>query len=195
MTSDFPSTYAGRPIDYRTLAGAIAVFVGGYLVSATLSSQLSYFLGGRAQVEFGFVALLVLQALFAVAVVLAGLALVRASITARLMAGVVVVLFVVVAIAAQSARLNGNAGAAGIPLMLTLANSYFMAVLATGAAWLIVRSARIGWFAILASAILIPMPYAFIYGGVASGIMQSVLMVLAGLILAGIILAGRPLRE
>jgi len=194
-TYDVPSTYVGRPIDYRTLAGAISVFVGGYLVTAALTGQLALFLGGRMQVDIEVIVLLVSQAIFALAVVIVGLSLVRASVTARLIATVVLVAVVVIAVATQSARLNGNVGPASMPLSFTLANPYFMGALGVGAAWLIVRSARLGWLAILAAAILIPLPFAFAYAGIAGALTQTVLLALSGLILAGIVFAGRPLRE
>ena len=195
MTYDIPSTYAGRPIEYRTVAGAISVFLGGYLVTASLTSQLAFFLGGRAQVDPEVIVLLLSQAVFAIAVVVAGLMLVRASVTSRLIAILVVIVAVVVTVIAQSARLNGDAGPASMPLLFTFANPYFMAALGIGAAWLIVRSARLGWLAILATAILIPLPFAFAYAGISGALSQIVLFALSGLILAGIVFAGRPTRE
>jgi len=197
MTSDIPSTYAGRPIEYRTLAGAISVFVGGYLVTSSLTGQLAFYLGGRSQVGPEIIAFLLAQAVFAVAVVVAGLMLVRASLTSRLIAVLVVVAVVVITVVTQSARLNGGASLGGIPLPLsmTLANGYFMTALGLGAAWLIVRSAKLGWLAILATAILIPVPFAFAYAGIASIFTQLVMLALSGLVLAGIVVAGRPTRE
>ena len=194
-TFDVPSTYAGRAIDYRTLASAIAVFVGGYLVTMAVSGQLAFLLGGRSQVGGEVIAFLLAQALFAVAVVAGGLLLARASIGRRLVAVAIVVLVVVLTLVFLGARLNGSLGALGVPMSYTLANAHFMSVLGVGAAWLIVRSPGLGWLAVLLPAVLIPIPYGLAIAGIPGGASQLVLVVLSGVILAVIVLAGRPLRE
>jgi hypothetical protein len=182
-------------VNYRTLASAIAVFLGGYLVVSALTGQLVVIVSGISSLPVEYALLTITQALFAVAVVVGGLMLAPAPIATRLLASAIVVVIVVVCAASAAARITGTFGSVGVPVSMTLANGYFMAVLAIGAAWLIVRSARMGWLAALATVVLIPIPYLFAVSGIPTGYMQLVALVLCALIGAGIVLAGRPLRD
>jgi hypothetical protein len=77
-------------------------------------------------------------------------------------------------------------------MSMTLANAAFMVVLSVGAAWLIVRSAQMGWLSLLLAFILLPLPYVFTMGGITSGWTQLVQFFLAAVIGFVIIAAGRP---
>lgn len=179
--------------NYRTLASAIAVFLGGYLVILALSGELGLSVSGVAGNAPEVLALQLAQTIFAVAVVVAGLLLAPARVESRLMASAVVIVLAVVTIASQAARFSSGFG--GIPGSMTLANGFFMGVLACGAAWLVVRSARAGWLVLLLVAVLIPMPYLFQVANVPAAFYQLAAFAMSGLIGAGIIIAGRPLRD
>ena len=198
MTNPYEQVIAPFPtsdVSYRTLASAIAVFLGGYLVITSLTGQLVIAMTGIASFGPEYIALLVAQALFALAVVVAGLLLAPAPLATRLLASAIVVVLFIVCVAGAAARISGNVGPVGVPMSMTVANGYFMGALAVGGAWLIVRSARMGWLAILAAAVLIPIPYLFAVSGIPTGYMQLVALLLSAVIGAGIILAGRPLRD
>lgn len=194
-TFDVPSTLAGRPIEYRTVASAITVFVGAYLVTASVSGQLAALASGITQQPAEVVALFIVQAIFAVGVVVAGFLLAPADIGRRLIAIGLVVAAIIIAVLVQGARLRGDLGAGGLPLQLTLGNGYFMTALAVGAGWLLVRSAKLGWLALLLTAILIPITFVFVISGIGSAISQIVAVIVSGLVLGAIIVVGRPLRE
>jgi hypothetical protein len=200
------STPVARP--GRGLAGAIAVFLGGYLLLAGFSG----FLGQTAFSMFAALAdrpgpayplatmvLSFLQFLFAIVVVVAGFLLARRSSTGALLGILVVVVGSLLTFAFLGLRINGllpiPGGREGIPFNAVLVNSWFAIVFFVGVGWLLARGARLGWLALLGTLILIPLPIAFQFANLESGIIQIVMFLLSGVVGAGIILAGRPLRD
>jgi hypothetical protein len=181
-----------QPARGSAAASAVAVYLGGYIVVLALSNSLSASLAGYGA-GLDVIALLLGQLLFAVVVVIVGFCLAPAPTARKLVASVIVVVGVMATVATQTARLTTGFG--GIPVGSTLANQFFMVTLAVGAGWLIVRFARLGWLALLLTVVLVPLPYAFSYMALTSGISQSVLFVLTGIVGAVILLAGRPGRQ
>lgn len=194
------TTSEDHPLDvgyrrsYRSLAAAIAVYLGGYLLTPSLSGQLGFLVTGLSG-QSDLVVSFVLQAIFAAAVVVGGFLLVPAPIGLRLIAIAVVVVAIVVTIASQAARISGPMGAATVPMSLTVSNGYFMAALAVGGGWLLVRQARLGWLALLLVAVLVPLPFALTYANLGAGVVQLVSLGLSGAVLAAIVIAGRPLSD
>jgi hypothetical protein len=192
----------------RGLAGAIAVFLGGYLLLASFSSVLNtvsmiLFAGfadrGSPMLPGGTIAMLVLQFLFAIIVVIAGLLIAGGSVAGKLVGALLVVVGSLLTFTSIGLRLNGllplPGGRDGIPFQAVFANSWFAVVLVVGIAWLLTRRARLGWLSILGTLVLIPVPIALAFANVESGVQQIILFLLAGIVGAGIILAGRPLRD
>lgn len=189
-----PPAYAPvpeRPHRGSALACAVALFLGGYILIAALSSQLAAALAG-----FGagpeYLPLFFGQLLFAVLAVVVGLLLAPAEASRKVIAIVVVVVAVAATLAAETVRLSSNVG--GIPLSITLANPYFMVVLSLGIAWLIVRHARLGWLALLLAFVLIPIPYLLTFAGLSVAITQPVLLIVTGIVGLVILVAGRGPR-
>jgi hypothetical protein len=192
----------------RGLAGAIAVFLGGYLLLAGFSgllgqASLSLFatLSGRPGPEYpgGLMTLAVLQFLFALIVVVGGLLIGRVSTTGALVGAIVVVVGGILTFVVLGLRLNGllpfPGGRDGIPFQAVFANPWFAIVLFVGVGWLLARRAGIGWLTLLGAVLLIPGPIALQFANVESGIIQIVMFLLAGVVGAGIVFAGRPLRD
>jgi hypothetical protein len=192
----------------RGLAGAIAVFLGGYLLLAGFSgflgqTSLSLFadLVGRGGPEYpaSIMVLAVLQFVFAMIVVVVGLILAGRSVTGKLIGAILVVAGSILTFVFLGLWLNGvlplPGGREGIPFRAVFTNTWFAIVLFGGIAWLLARRARVGWIALLGTLILIPVPTALQFAGVESGITQIVMYLLSGIVGAGIILAGRPLRD
>lgn len=195
-TPDALSTPVFRTsVNYRTLASAITVFLGGYLLISSLSGQLGYSISSISRNPIELTAYLVLQALFALVVVVAGLLLAAAPMGMRLIAAVVVIASALIVLVTQAVTLTGSFGATAVPVRATFGNAHFMTLLAVGAGWLIVRRARVGWLALLAALILIPVPYLLVLSNVPSVITQIVSLTLSAVVGAGIIAAGRPLRD
>lgn len=192
----------------RNLASGIAVFLGGYLLLASLSSPLvtvamGVFAGlagrGAPSLPGGTAALLVLQFLFAILVIVAGLLLGTGPLVGKLVGAIIVVGGSLLTVTVTGLRLIGllpiPGGREGIPFQAIFANSWFAIVLFVGVAWLLARRARRGWLALLATLILIPVPFSLALAGVEAGIQQIILLLLAAIIGVGIIVAGRPLRD
>lgn len=192
----------------RGLAGAIAVFLGGYLLLAAFAgflaqASLTLFSGlaGRPGPDYpdSIVALAILQFLFALVVVVTGLVLAARSRSGALIGAIVVVLGAVGTFLVLGGRLSGAmpfpGGPAGVPVQAVFANPWFAIVLFVGVAWLLARRARLGWLALLGALVLIPVPTALQFGGVESGVVQIVMLLLSGIVGGGIIAAGRPLRD
>lgn len=177
----------------RALAGAIAVFLGGYLVLMGLHSQLPAGLAGFGGLPPEYTLLLALQLAFGVLVVIGGYFLVPAPAARKLIASGVLVVGVVLTLVMIGARLSGAVNG-GVALSVSLANAYFMVTLVAGAGWLIVRSARVGWLALLSTVVLIPLPFAFSMAGIGAGISQIVLLLATLIVGVVIIAAGRPTR-
>lgn len=192
----------------RGLAGAIAVFLGGYLLLAGFSgflgqTALSLFanVAGRGGPEYpaAIMALAVLQFVFAMIVVVVGLILAGVSSTGRIVGAIVVVAGCILTFMMIGLWFNSllpfPGGQAGIPFRAVFTNTWFAIVLFGGIAWLLARRARVGWLSLLGTLILIPVPTALTFANVESGIIQIVMYLLAGIVGAVIILAGRPLRD
>ena len=192
----------------RGLAGAIAVFLGGYLLLAGFSgflgqTSLSLFanLSGRGGPEYpaAIMALALLQFAFAMIVVVVGLILAGVSSTGKIIGAIVVVAGSILTFIGLGLWLNGilplPGGPAGIPFRAVFTNTWFAIVLFGGIAWLLARRARVGWLSLLGTLVLIPTPIALQFANVESGIIQIVMYLLAGIVGAVIILAGRPLRD
>lgn len=190
-----PPTYVETvaPV-YRgsALASAVALYLGGYILIAALSGQLAASLAG-----FGggpeYLPLFFGQLLFAVVAVIVGLLIAPAAASRKIIAIVVVLVGTAATLSAETARLTSNVG--GLPLGFTLANPYFMTLLVLGIAWLIVRYARLGWLALLLSAVLIPLPYLFSFAGLSVAISQPVLLIVTGVVGLVILAAGRGPRR
>lgn len=196
-TTETPSPYtaATAPVTAprgNVLASAVAVYLGGYILVQSLSGQITPILAGYGG-GTEYLPLVLGQLLFALAVVIFGLFLAPASLALKLVASALVVVGSIIMLAVQVARITTGFG--GIPASLTLANAYFVVALFVGAAWLIVRSAWVGWLSLLAAALLIPLPYLFAVNGVPTSISQPVLLVALGIVGAVILIAGRPRRE
>ena len=195
-TPDALSTPVFRTsVNYRTLASAITVFLGGYLLISSLSGQLGYSISSISRNPIEVTAYLVLQALFALLVVVVGFVLAAAPIGTRLIAAGVVFASALIVLVTQAVTLTGSFGASAVPARATFGNAYFMTLLAVGAGWLVVRRARLGWLALLAALVLIPVPYLLVLSNVPSIITQIVSLTLSAVVGAGIIAAGRPLRD
>lgn len=192
----------------RTLASAVTVFLGGYLLLASFTGQLGTVawglfggLTGRGSpgLPGGSMVLLVLQFLFAIAVVVVGLLIGKGSTLGKLLGASIVVVGSLLTFVHLGLRIVGLSplpgGREGIPFQAVFANTWFALVLFVGVAWLISRRAKLGWLSLLGTVVLIPLPMAFAFANVESGVSQILMFLLSGLVGAGIILAGRPFRD
>lgn len=206
VAGDGYAASVSRPLN--SLAGAIAVFLGGYLLLAGFTgflgqTALSLFatLGGRGGPSYPLATMVLslLQFLFAIIVVVVGLFLARRSTTGTVLGVGVVIVGSLLTFVFLGLRYNGllpiPGGQAGIPFNAVFVNSWFAIVFFVGVAWLLARGARLGWLAILASLILVPLPIAFTFANLESGVVQIVMFLLSGIVGAVIILAGRPFRR
>lgn len=199
-------TPAPRP--GRTLAGAIAVFLGGYLLLLSFSSPLATVVAGMLSgvtgrpmsyftPEMGL--LHVSQFLFAVVVVIAGLVLSVGSAAGRLVGAIVVTVGGIVTLLLLALRIVGISpfptGRDAIPFQAVFGNPWFAVVLLVGIAWLLTRRAKLGWLVLLATLVLVPIPIALTIAGADAALVQIVMILLSGLVGAGIIAAGRPWRD
>ena len=204
----YAQPYAQVPRPGRSLASAVAVFLGGYLLLASLSGIVGNVsmniiagLTGRPGPEYplSLSVLAILQLLFAIIVVVFGLIIGNGSVTAKLVGSIIVAVGTILTFVFIGLRFNGllpfPGGRDGIPFQAVFVNSWFAIVLFVGIAWLLSRRARLGWLSLLGSLILIPLPIAFLFANLESGMIQIVMFLVSGLVGAGIILAGRPLRD
>lgn len=188
-----PPASDAPPAPGRSLASGIAVFLGGYLLLLALISPLVGALAGFTGSGPGYTALLLLQLGFALLVVIGGFWIAPAAAGRKVAASVLVLVVTVLVLVVSVARISGSLRLGQLPTF-TFANPWFMAVLAVGAGWLIVRSARAGWLAVLLALVLSPLPFAFAIAGLDTAITQ-ILMLTATLVAGlGILLAGRPGR-
>lgn len=198
-TTETPASYVEpvrTPAPGRALASAVAVFLGGYILVQSLSSNLATYLAVQAAREPEAAVLLLTQLVFALAVVVVGFFLAPAPVGRKFLASALVVVGSILVVVTQAMRVSGAIrwGAGGVPLTMTLINAFFMVALTVGAGWLIVRSARVGWLALLATVILIPLPYLFTVANISWAIIQIVMLILLGIVGVVILLAGRPAR-
>jgi hypothetical protein len=192
----------------RPLAAAIAMFLGGYLLLASLGGQLSTvsmnlfaLIMGRPVmiIPEATVALFVLQFVFAIAVVVVGILLTGAPASRRLIATIIVVGGVLLTFVIIGLRLSGVIRIpreAGVVFQSIFSNPWFAVVLLVGVAWLLCRPAvGAGWLVLLATLVLVPVPAMLAFGGVDGGTTQLIMFALSGVVGAAIMLAGRPFRE
>ena len=194
MTTVENSPYPARVVVRRgsAAAAAVASYLGGYILVQSLVSPLATALSGYGAGP-DVAVLLGAQVLFALVVIIVGFVLAPASVTRKFIASLIVVIGVVVTLAVEVVRLTSGFG--GMAGGMTLANPFFMVALTVGAGWLIVRYARLGWLALLLTAVLVPLPYAFAFAGATSVVSQMVLLVVLGIVGAVILLVGRPWRQ
>ena len=192
----------------RSLASAVAVFLGGYLLLASFAGLLGNValivvaaLSGRPSPELptSTIVLLVLQFLFAIGVVVAGLLVGPGPVLGRALGTVLVVAGSLLTFVTVGLRFNGllpfPGGRDGLPYQAVFANPWFAIVLVVGIAWLLSRGARLGWLSLLGTVVLIPLPVTMMLANAENGVVQIVMFLLSGLVGAGIILAGRPWRD
>lgn len=188
---------AAEPAPRRTgrawLAGAL-VYVGGYLVLLSLNSQLVTQLAGFGAGGPALVVVLLAQLAFAILVVVVGLLAAPGPAGGRIAGAVVVVVGVPIVVAFLTMRISG-ALRVGAESSFTIGNPWLMTVVLVGAAWLLARAARLGWLAILAAAVLSPVPYVLLTAGADVGVVPLAMYALTALVGAGILLAGRPWRD
>jgi hypothetical protein len=203
-----PSPIAAWPASGRPLAGAVAMFLGGYLLLAsfagsqlpTVAMNLFSALVDRPAMVIpeSYVALMVLQFVFALAAVLGGIFLVRGPATNTLIAVIVVVGGALLTLAMMGLRLSGFfelRPPASVIFAAVFTNGWFAVVLVVGVAWLLIRRAGTGWLALLGTLLLVPIPTMLSYSGIDSGITALVMYGLSGIVGATIIAAGRPWQD
>lgn len=194
----------------RSLASAIAVFLGGYLLLSVFTngelSRVSWNFFASAfdrpspELEPDQAALYVAHSVFALAVVVAGLFLGRGPLIGRVVGSIIVVVGSIATFVVLGLQVVGglpfSGGRDGIPVQMVFANPWFATVLFVGVAWLLSRRARLGWLAILGVVVLVPLPMLLVqFAHISAGTSTLILLTLSGIIGAGIILAGRPLRD
>lgn len=192
----------------RSLAGAIAVFLGGYLLLAAFSGSLGTVaamlfaeLAGRGgpQVPGALAVLYVLQFGFAIGVVAVGLLLAGRTAIGRLVGIGLVVVGSLATFTVMGLWVNGllplPGGRDGIPFQAVFTNAWFATVLVVGIAWLLARGARLGWLSLLGTLVLIPVPLMLAFANAEAGVIPIVMFLLSAVVGAGIIAAGRPARD
>jgi hypothetical protein len=175
------------------LAGAL-VFVGGYLVLLSLSSQLVTQLAGFGSGSPAHTLFLLAQLAFAVVVVVVGLLGAPGHLAGKLLGAAIVVVGVPIVVLFLTVRISGLLRV-GPESNFTIGNPWLMTVLLVGAAWLLARGARLGWLSLLGVVILSPIPYWLYAANLDAGFVPLVMFALTGLVGAGILLAGRPWRD
>jgi hypothetical protein len=181
-----PSAPPAQLVSTRWLLALVTVSLGGYLLVLNLAGQfIQLFTGMRIEVPYG--ALLVLQLLFAGAVVLLGFFFAPASLARRSIAGAIVAVVVLFTIILQAVRLSTGLGAASVFIGFTFADAFVMLPLALGAAWLVVR-ARPGLAYAALALVAIPalVHWALLINGVDSATTQIIMLILGALVAAGI---------
>jgi hypothetical protein len=152
-----PFTYEGR---YG--ASVVALVLGGYLLLNTNLSQLALGLSRAGMFPPEQVVLFLLQYVFAVVVILFGLAVAPGTTGRRVIAAVVVLVLILVWTLLYSARITGAAG----PLPLAsgfIAAPTFIVPLATVTGWLIVRERpALAYLVLLLSVIGGVVPFAMV---------------------------------
>ena len=74
-------------------------------------------------------------------------------------------------------------------------NTWFAVLISVGAAWLLARAAGVRWLTLLATLILLPLPFVLAFQNVDPALIQFVMLGLSAVIGGAIILAGKPLRD
>lgn len=190
-TTPLPVSHSERNL--RVAFAATLVFLGGYLVIASLTGQLTVTLTGLGPQNPALGVLLVLQFIFALLVVVAGLLVAPGAAAPKAIASAIVVVGIVIALALFAARISG---ALRLPRELNFVmNPYVFAVLIIGIAWLIVRRAGLGWLSLIGVVLLAVVAVAMVFAGIDGIVTQLVMLALSAVVGAGIIAAGRPWRD
>lgn len=184
------------------------MYLGGYLLLNSLASgqllTVSQNLfaaltdGHVSPIPASYVALLVLQFVFALAAVLGGIFLVRGPAGSTLIAVLIVIGGTLLTLALTGLRLSGFFGMrppASVIFGAIFTNGWFMVVLVVGAAWLLIRRAGSGWLALLGTLLLVPIPTMLALSSIDFGTVSLVMYGLCGIAGAVIIAAGRPWRD
>lgn len=191
----------------RPLAGAIAVFLGGYLMLLSLTGRLTTVAQnvfataldrGVQTIEPPLTALYVLQFVFAIGVVVAGLFL-SGQRSRATVGSVVVVVVAVITLVLIGGLISGAIPfpprEAGGILRAFIANPWFGTVASVGIAWLLTRQAGARSIAILAALVLVPLPTMLAFQNVDFATTSLVLFAVSALVGVAVIAAGRPLRD
>jgi hypothetical protein len=170
----------------RWLLSLVTVSLGGYLLVMSLSGQFNQ-LFTAMQIDISYAVLLILQLLFAVAVVGLGFFFAPAPLLRRVVAAAIVVGVVLLVVILQAVRLSSGFGPASVFMGFTLADAFVMLTAAFGAAWLVVRRRRGLAFAALALVVILALAHwALLVNGVDSATTQLVMLVLSALIVSAI---------
>ena len=175
-----------RPTSTRWFLSLVTVSLGGYLLVLSLGGQfIQLFTGMRFEISLGV--LLVLQLLFALAVVAFGFFVAPAPLPRRVIAKVIIVGAVIIVAILQDVRLSIGFGPASVFFGFTFADVFVMLTLALGAGWLVVRSRPAIAYAFLALiAVVALVHWAMVVNGVDSAAAQLVMLILSALVVAGI---------
>ena len=188
----------------RSLASAVAVFLGGWMLLEQLtggvSTTLSHVLPGtrRVGMPVSAVASELLLFLATLAVVILGLLLGRGPLVGRTIGSVVVGLGVVAHAVFVAERAFGSVPIPreiGVPIAAVFANPWFAVVALVGFAWLLSRRPGHGWLTLLGALVLIPLPHVFGLNGWEYGASAIVMYLLAAIVGGAILVAGKPLRD
>jgi hypothetical protein len=178
----------GTALSNRWLLSLVTTSLGGYLLIWSLSGQVTQVLSGAEYMQsygFSFGLLLVLQLLFAVAVVLLGLFFATASLARRGIAAGIVVLGVILLSILQAVRVTAGFGRATPFFAFSFADAYVVLPLLLVAAWFVVRYRPGLAFVTLALVIIIALAHwGMVVGGVDSATTTIVLLLLSAVVTA-----------
>jgi hypothetical protein len=187
--------YAYSPrITYEGRYGAslVAMVLGGYLLVVSNVSQLAIGLAGLASYPPEQTALFLMQYLFAIAVIVFGLAVAPGALGRRVIAIVVVLVLILIWTLIFTARLTGS-----VPLPYAsgfITAPSFIAALALPAGWLIVRERPgVSYLFLLASLFAGLVPFLFVLAAAPAGVTQWTMPPLALIVGVGIAWAARAI--
>lgn len=188
-TRRYPSspriTYEGR---YG--AAVVALLLGGYLLVVSNVSQLAIGLAGIGGYPPEQTALFLMQYLFAIAVIVFGLAVAPGALGRRVIAVVVVLVLILIWTLIFTARLTGS-----VPLPYAsgfITAPSFIVALALPAGWLIVRERPgVSYLLLVASVLAGLVPFLFVLAAAPAAVIQWTLAPLALLTGVGIAWAAR----
>jgi hypothetical protein len=179
---------AGTALSNRWLLSLVTTSLGGYLLVSSLSGQVTQLLSGAEYMQsygFGFGLLLVLNLLFALAVVLLGLFFATASLARRGIAAGIVVLGVILVSILQAVRVTAGFGRATPFLAFTFADPYVMLPLLLVAAWFVVRYRPGLAFVALALVIIIALSHwGLLVAGIDTATSSLVILLLSAIVTA-----------
>jgi hypothetical protein len=179
--------------DGRYGAALVSVVLGGYLLLTANVSQLALALGGVGAYPAEQVVLFLTQYLFAVAVLVFGLAVAPATSGRRIIAIVVVLVLLLIWTMMVAARVTGAAGPLPFASGFVVATS-FIVPLVTATGWLIVRERPgISYLLLLLTLIGGALPLFFTLNALPSTFTYLVAMPLAAVLGAGIAWGARAI--